>query len=212
MARDTIKRSGGSRRRAADPAPQRERDEEVLRVAAEVFARNGYAAASVQDVADELGILKGSLYHYIKTKEDLLFRLLEEIHTEVDQLLKEIQAEKDLGPVERLAEYIRRQAAYNLRNHVRISVYYNDLEHLTDERLQQIVRHRRTHERFVETCLREAQEAKEITSVQDPKILTNMVFAIIIWPYRWFNPRGRASVDSIAASCVDFALNGIGAT
>jgi AcrR family transcriptional regulator len=43
----------------------------------------GYSAATVQVIADELGILKGSLYHYIDTKEDSLYRLLDEVHTEV---------------------------------------------------------------------------------------------------------------------------------
>jgi AcrR family transcriptional regulator len=41
---------------------ERKRGEEVLDAAARVFARRGYADASVQDIADELAILKGSLY------------------------------------------------------------------------------------------------------------------------------------------------------
>ncbi len=53
----------------------------------------GYADASVQDIADELGILKGSLYHYIDTKEDLLFRLLSETHDDVHGILDEVAGE-----------------------------------------------------------------------------------------------------------------------
>ena len=58
--------------------PRRRREREVLDVAARLFHERGYADTSVQDIADELGILKGSLYHYIEVKEDLLFRLLGE--------------------------------------------------------------------------------------------------------------------------------------
>ncbi len=50
--------------------PRKRRDQEVIDAAAKVFYERGFADASVQDVADELGILKGSLYHYIETKED----------------------------------------------------------------------------------------------------------------------------------------------
>src|SRR4051794_38523212 len=89
------------------------RDEEVLSAAARVFHAQGYAGTSVQDVADELGILKGSLYHYISSKEELLFRLLDGTHTDVSRILDEVAA-ADLPPLERLREYVCRQVAYSL--------------------------------------------------------------------------------------------------
>ena len=66
--------------RRAAPAgahARRNRDEEVVAAAAKVFYERGYSAATVQDIVDELGILKGSLYHYINTMEDLFFRIFE---------------------------------------------------------------------------------------------------------------------------------------
>jgi iron-sulfur cluster repair protein YtfE (RIC family) len=47
--------------------------EEIIAAAAKVFRTKGYHAATVQDIADEVGILKGSLYHHVKSKEDLLY-------------------------------------------------------------------------------------------------------------------------------------------
>src|ERR1700742_1891186 len=96
------------------------RDEEVLDAAARVFARRGYADASVQDVADELGILKGSLYHYIRAKEDLLFWLLEAVHADLQQILDEVAAEEGLEPRDRIALYVQRNVAYNLDNLERV--------------------------------------------------------------------------------------------
>src|ERR1044072_692841 len=90
-------------------ATKKERDDEVLDAAARVFARRGYADASVQDVADELGILKGSLYHYIKMKEDLLFWLLEAVHADVEVILEDVSQAEGLGPLERIELYVRRQ-------------------------------------------------------------------------------------------------------
>ena len=90
----------------------KKRDREVLDAAARVFYERGYSDASVQDVADELGILKGSLYHYISSKEDLLFRLLDGTHAEVSRILDEVSA-LDLPPLERLHEYVRLQVAFN---------------------------------------------------------------------------------------------------
>ena len=52
--------------------------EAIIAAAAKVFRTKGYHAATVQDIADEVGILKGSLYHHVKSKEDLLYLMVKE--------------------------------------------------------------------------------------------------------------------------------------
>ena len=91
------------------------RDQEVLSAAARVFYARGYADASVQHVADELGILKGSLYHYISSKEELLYRLLDETHGDASRILAQVEAEQGLAPLARLRLYVRRQVALQPR-------------------------------------------------------------------------------------------------
>ena len=122
---------------SAQPGGGRRRDREVLDAATKVFHTRGYADASVQDIADELGILKGSLYHYIDSKEDLLFRLLEESHNEVDAILEEIEALTDIAPLERLAEYTTRQVEYTCRNLAEMAIYYRDGDQLSRARRRQ---------------------------------------------------------------------------
>lgn len=187
----------------------RGRDREVIDAAAEVFARRGYAAATVQDVADALGILKGSLYHYIKTKEDLLFRLMEEIHEDVDALVADVRESGGADPVEQLRTYARKQTTYNLRNLVKVSVYYNDLDQLSDVRRKQIVRRRKVHEDFIKELIIKGQQQGLIDTRRDPQLLVSAVFAVVIWPYRWFNPRGRATADDVVTACVDFVTYGL---
>ena len=60
------------------PVDRRNREHEVVEAAVKVFYEKGYAASTIQDVADVVGVLKGSLYHYISSKEDLLFRILQQ--------------------------------------------------------------------------------------------------------------------------------------
>jgi len=188
----------------------RGRDQEVLEAGAEVFARKGYAAATVQDVADELGILKGSLYYYIRTKEDLLFRVMLEVHEAADALHAEVEA-AELAALERLLLYVRLQLAWNARNLVKISVYYNDLRQLGTERLAEIRQRGRAHERFIVDLIAEGQRAGDIIPEADAFLLANQVFAVIIWPYRWFRPRNRQSIDALTAMCVDFVRGGLAA-
>ena len=187
----------------------KKRDVEVLDAAARVFARRGYADASVQDVADELGILKGSLYHYIKMKEDLLFWLLEEVHKDVEVILEEVANAEGLAPLERIELYVKRQVLYNLDNLERISIYYHDVDSLSEERLTTILSRRRTHERFITGLIKEAQEQGTADPTADPRILANCLFATIIWTYRWYKPNGRISRQAIADHCARFVMRGV---
>src|SRR5689334_7338050 len=68
------------KRRAPSAGPGSRRWQEVLDVSAGVFYRLGYSEASVGDVAAALGITKGSLYHYVQNKEDLLYAIAREAH------------------------------------------------------------------------------------------------------------------------------------
>jgi AcrR family transcriptional regulator len=201
---ETRKPRSTSRARGA-----KKRDVEVLDAAARVFARRGYADASVQDVADELGILKGSLYHYIKMKEDLLFWLLEAVHKDVEEILEEVQQAEGLSPLERLELYVKRQVLYNLDNLERISIYYHDVDSLSEERLTTILSRRHKHERFITSLIKEAQERGEADASGDPRILANCLFATIIWTYRWYKPNGRISRQAIADHCARFVLRGV---
>lgn len=212
MAGQTSSQSKGGRRTSGDSSgerPLRKRDAEVLEAAAKVFADRGYSEASVQDVADELGILKGSLYHYIDTKEDLLFWLLEDVHDDVEKILEDVTAEEDLDPLERLSLYVRSQVLYNLDNLQRISIYYHDVDRLSAERLEVILDQRHHHERFVGGLIREAQAAGLADDSLDPRVLTNCLFGTVIWTYRWYRPNGRISREKIASLCSSFALNGV---
>ena len=96
--------------------PPKKREREIVDAAAEIFHRNGYADTSVQDVADAVGILKGSLYYYIDSKEDLLYRVLLEVHEDAGDILASIVAMTGATPLERIAAYVRSHVEYNVRN------------------------------------------------------------------------------------------------
>jgi TetR/AcrR family transcriptional regulator, cholesterol catabolism regulator len=197
-------RSATSRRRT-----RRKRDDEVVAAAAKVFYERGYSAATVQDIADELGILKGSLYHYIKTKEDLLFRLFEQVHEEVEGILEEVTALEGIDPLERIRVYVHRQLVHNLNDLQRISIYYHELDRLGPDRRKSVVAWRRRHDRFLGDLIRTAQDEGYADSAVDAQLLANCVFATIIWPYRWFRADHDGTAESIADACTDFVMRGV---
>jgi AcrR family transcriptional regulator len=178
----------------------------VIERATEVFARRGYASATVQDIADELGILKGSIYYYIDSKEDLLYELFTQIHADVDALLEEVRGADASDPLERLGMYVRTQTIYNLTNLPKISVYYNDLDQLEPERRVVISKRRAVHETFVAGLIEQSQREGLIDRDRDAELLAKGVFAVIIGPYRWYKPGGGFGVDEVAAASVRFVI------
>jgi AcrR family transcriptional regulator len=193
--------------RAQTRTPRR-RDREVVDAAAKVFYERGYANASVQDVADELGILKGSLYHYIETKEDLLFRLLDETQDDVHRILDEVAAIEGLDPLDRLRLYVRKQVEFNMDNIVKVAVYYHELDRLSEIPRREILGRRRQHEDFVRGLIETAQRAGTVDTSIDAQALSKCVFATIIWSYRWYSP-SRDDPDHVPAMCAEFVVHGI---
>ncbi len=180
----------------------------MYEAAARIFYEKGYQAATVQDVADALGILKGSLYHYIDSKEDLLFELLVEAHEDVDSILREVAQIDDLSPLATLERYVYEQILFSARNPHKVSVYYADLDRLQGDRRERITARRAEHEAFVRELIASAQREGE-AGEGDPIILANCVFATVIWVYRWYRPEGSIEPEALAQSCAAFAVAGV---
>ena len=205
-ARSTSKRAASAR--GAAPTPTRRRDQEVLDSATRVFHTRGYADSSVQDIADELGILKGSLYHYIDSKEDLLFRILDETHREVEAILSDAEA-MDAPPLDKLHEYARRTVEYTSRNLAKMAIYYHDVDQLSDARRKELHRRRRLHDQFVAGCITAAQASGDADPDHDPRLTTNFLFGSVIWVYRWYKPGGKVKPTQVATAAADFVLAGV---
>src|ERR1700754_2883702 len=127
MAKNIVPESGAR----LDERPTAKR---ALDAASVLFFQSGYSKTSMQDVANAVGILKGSLYYYIDSKDDLLARLIEETQQNTVDIVEEVAAMKELEPLERLRTYVERQIAYNAGNIHRVTVYYRDMHFLPPER------------------------------------------------------------------------------
>jgi TetR/AcrR family transcriptional regulator, cholesterol catabolism regulator len=192
-----------------DGRPIRKREQEIIDAAAEIFRRQGYADTSVQDVADAVGILKGSLYHYIESKEDLLHRMLVEVHEDAHGIVDEVAAMTDLPPLDRLALYIRRHVEYNSRNLTKIAVYYHDFQQLSGERRKEIIGHRKFYEDFVTGLIEEAQERGDVHESVSPRLAAFLALGAMNWIYTWYRPRGKVSPEELGRLCSEVLINGL---
>jgi AcrR family transcriptional regulator len=195
--RDRIKSERGLRR-----------EQEILDAAATVFAERGYAAASVEEIADVVGILKGSLYYYIDSKEDLLYRLSKRLHGEALQNLAECD-KVDGTALDRIDSFVRlhlRRFGTNLKF---IRVFYTEFPNLSGSWHDEILEERKTYEAYFRQLLVDGQAEGLICRRHDPKLMTMAVLTLLNSVYMWFNPGGERTIEDIAASYADFIVNGL---
>src|SRR5215213_1607556 len=156
------------RQQAVPGAKRRNREAEVLDAAIEVFCQKGYSGASIQGVADRVGVLKGSLYYYIRSKEDLLARIVDEVHRQSTDILDEVLA-LELSAIDRVRIYIERHVEWYLGNIKQVSVFFREWRLLTGERLAIVLERRRGYDRAVRDLIAAAQTAGDVPADIDPK-------------------------------------------
>jgi AcrR family transcriptional regulator len=192
-----------------DRRPTPKREAEVIEAATLVFYARGFGMATVQEVADELGINKGSLYYYIRTKEDLLYRIFDQVHADVEDILNDVMEADGLDELGRIELYVRKQIAYSLEHLERLSVYHQEMDHLTGLRRDEVRDRRRRHDYIVTRLIKDAQAAGQVNPAYNARLLSDCLFAIVISTHRWYQRGGRVSRKTVVDHCAGFVLRGL---
>jgi TetR/AcrR family transcriptional regulator, cholesterol catabolism regulator len=184
---------------------KRSRETEVIDAAVEIFYRRGYSGAAIQEVADMVGMLKGSLYYYIDSKEDLLFRICESVHEESLEILNEVQA-LDLSPLGKLRAYIERHVRWYLENTQTVGIFFRDWRFLTGDRLKQVAERRRGYDHTIRELIGTAQTAGEINGRLSTKYASFYVLSAVNSVPVWFQQDGPDSTQMIAETYADLTV------
>ena len=190
------------KRTAGRKTQRRNRDADVLQEAIQVISERGYAATSIQEVADRVGVLKGSLYHYFSSKEELLLRILEQSHEETSSIALEV-SELNLPAFEELLEYLRRSSLWYIANVQRANIFFTERRNLTGDRLQMAKTWGRDFESHIQKLIIAAQEDGRIRGDQDPRLVTRFVIGAVNNVRNWPSRSGNAfSAEDIADTLV----------
>jgi AcrR family transcriptional regulator len=185
-----------------------DRRQEIIDAAASIFARKGYEATSIQDVAEAVDILKGSLYYYIKSKEDLLFEVIQEVH-EAGLARLEAGREEDSPALDRIAAFVRGHVSYNATTLTKISVFFHDFRSLSDERRALIVQERDLYDQYLRELIDQGQREGTVCPGLDPKLAAFGILGMMNWMYQWYRESGEADPDTIAEVFAQMAIRSI---
>jgi TetR/AcrR family transcriptional regulator, cholesterol catabolism regulator len=159
--------------------------QEVLQSAANIFFSKGFHATTIEDVARDVGLLKGSLYYYIKSKEDLLFQLLLAGIEDGDAYIAE-HIDPTGDPLEQLERAIRAQIDYIIQNRVPFGLFLHEFDSLSGKRQHKLIAvMSRYNNRFVELVRRGQQQGQLIEG--EPWLIVNAILGMCNWLYRWYD-------------------------
>ncbi len=180
---------------------------EIALAAVKLFEQKGYHATSVQDIADEVGLQKGSLYHYIHSKEDLLLQIAHQAITEFNQRLEHILT-MNVPAREKLVQAVENHLTVSVSNLQTTTVLLREAFSLGEHQHQVI---QELTDRYVDlwTQILEEGNASGEFSVKNPKIAALAILGSCNWVYRWYKPDGQMSAREVAEVFSDLFLHGL---
>jgi AcrR family transcriptional regulator len=190
-------------RRAALRERYDRRQAEVVQDAARVFAARGYDQTSVPQLAEELGIAAGSLYHYFGSKEQLLIAICDQL---MDPLLVEarelLDAPPDGDPAARLRDLVGLWVRHVIAHRDHMLVFLQE-RHVIDHGDQwlPVRRSRKRFEELVEEVLEDVP-----TRLGDRRLTLSALLGMVNHTAQWYRPRGRLDAAQIADGYVDLIL------
>jgi AcrR family transcriptional regulator len=195
--------------RAREPtARSLEKEQEIYDVAAEILHKKGYAATTLQEIASAVGLLKGSLYYYIDSKGDLLYRITRKIHDNARANLEAARAAP--GPASaRLHLLVEGHVLSFGRRLTSIRVFYTEYASLPDDRRREIMSERRGYEDYVCELLREGIADGAFCPDLDVRIISNALLTMINSVYLWYRPSRDDPIEAVAATYADYAIAGL---
>lgn len=182
--------------------------ERVLDGAARLFRVKGYDGTSTREIAAAVGITKATLYHYIDSKDDLLFELsvasLESVHTAVSRAVAE---ERD--PLSRLRAAIAAHLDSMLMHRDMHATMLMSLRSLSGDRAAYVTSLRDGYENLLRNLVQEGQERGVIASVASPKYIVLAILNLLNWTMFWYEPTGDLSPSDLAQLFEGILLHGI---
>ena len=179
----------------------------VREAALRLFARHGYAAVSMRQIAGEVGVQAGALYNYTPDKQTLLFSLL---HTHMEDLLAAWHDwPKGAAPLDRLEAFTRFHIRFNVARPEAIFISYMELRNLEPANFAVIEGQRRAYEGALEAILRDGVAAG-VFGAPDPKVAAMAVIAMLTGVNTWYRAGGRLSLDQVEAIYWDMVRKAVG--
>jgi AcrR family transcriptional regulator len=181
--------------------------ERLLDTAATLFRQKGYAGTTTRELAAALGLRNASLYHYTRSKADLLYEICITSLTMVQSAVTEA-TQKESDPLARVVAMITRHMQVILANSDAHTTMLIEMRALPEDQHREIIFRRGKYESIIRNVLTEAQQAGVLRGDVSPAYLTLALFSLMNWSLFWYDSAGELSIEDLAEILIRLFLEG----
>lgn len=185
-----------------------ERLNRILEAATQVFAREGYAKASMRTVAKAANVSLAGMYHYVNSKEYILFLIQFRAFSSLLNNLRE-RLHGVEKPIDQLRVMVRTHVGYFAANMAALKVCSHELDSLAGEAYEEPRRIRFEYYKITRSIVDRVVELYAPKSALDGHVITMSLFSMLNWLYRWYSPDNERSPSGLANQLVAIFLGGI---
>ena len=180
---------------------------EIIYQASRMFYERGFDGTSMSDMAAAMDLTKAGLYHYVVSKEDLLFKIM---NFALDWLEREvIEPARDISdPSERLRWVIRRHGRQMLEGASAVAIVAEEILALSPNHRKLIVARRKVYFSLVHDAITAMQAQGKLRAV-DPTVAAYGLFGVLLWLPRWYDPAGALSSSEILDNVTSLFFHGL---
>jgi TetR/AcrR family transcriptional regulator len=189
--------------------PRKTRWETVRRTAAALFAANGYAAASLSDLARQSRVSKPGIYYHIRDKHELLFHICKSTMSALLGATGAAAAAAD-DPVAKLRGVIRAHCIHYWEHSPEHVILFGQIRHLSPAARRIVAGLEREYLDLVREIIRDGQRRRLFRPI-DPTLSAFSLFAMLNTLDSWYDRRGRLGPDVVVAGLEDLYLGGLSA-
>jgi AcrR family transcriptional regulator len=179
----------------------------ILRNAARIFAEKNYHSTTMRDISRATGVSLAGLYHYCKSKEELLFLIQDNCFGRVLERLEERLLEVE-DPLSRLRIFIENHLSFFAANMAEMKVLSHEAESLAGDLHTRVSTKKDSYTKLARQILSEIQARPENKSEVDLTVATYALFGMMNWIYNWYDPRGKLGVSELVDNVTRLFLRG----
>ena len=188
---------------------QRVRRKQILDAAKRVFHTRGFSSATVEDIAKATGLLKGSLYCYFESKEDIFAQIIREPVEECLRRITEIR-DSDLKWDEKINNALKMHLnvwhAYYGAVFTALCEFYIDVNSGVGEYIVDLFEQYKV---IILDIIHQGIDSGEVSNELDPVIMFYSLLGMCSWMYKWYLPGGRLPVETIADQFAKIFIDGV---
>jgi AcrR family transcriptional regulator len=179
----------------------------ILRNAARIFAEKNYHSTTMRDISRATGVSLAGLYHYCKSKEELLYLIQDNCFGRVLERLEERLNEVS-DPMSRLHIFIDNHLSFFAANMAEMKVLSHEAESLAGDLHTHVSTKKNKYTALARSILKDVQAHQNAGSEIDLTVATYALFGMMNWIYNWYDPQGKLKVSQLVDNVTRLFLHG----